>query len=391
MKVFLNDEHIGELSEDPMGYSFCYKKGWKRPISQSLPIREEPYRVEAMRFFGNLLPEEEVRDEMAKILKVDVKSDYEFFKAAGHDLAGALHFGEGESRKPELIQLKEAGFRRKRLSVKEILGNEKPKFSLAGAQSKLGVTYKDEKLYLPVGQPSTHILKIDGLKFPAVQNEIFCSNLAKRIGLDVPKVLPILKGENLFSLHERYDREKGKRIHQEDLLQALSREYGHKYEDRGGPGLKKLYEMVKSTSDEVTTDQDRFLDWVLFNFLIRNGDAHAKNLSLLYTDKGIRFAPLYDLICTSIFKEHIDTHLAITIAGEKDFNKVCEKHFKALALELKVGEKYVLSRLKEMANLIMDEISEVEGPWKGYCTAKKLTNKTVKVAKEIKKQAKRFI
>ena len=37
---------------------------------------------------------------------------------------------------------------------------------------------------------------------------------------------------------------------------------------------------------------------MIFNHIIGNADAHAKNLSMLYYDQGIQLAPFYDILCT---------------------------------------------------------------------------------------------
>jgi serine/threonine-protein kinase HipA len=35
----------------------------------------------------------------------------------------------------------------------------------------------------------------------------------------------------------------------------------------------------------------------MFNYLIGNADAHAKNISIVISDKGYRGADIYDLLC----------------------------------------------------------------------------------------------
>jgi len=391
VKVFWNNDLVGYLEEEGEWYSFTYEEGWNRPLSQSLPIRKEPYHEEAVRFFGNLLPEEGVRDEVARLLKIEVKKDFDFFKAAGHDLAGAIRFAEKKEQRTQLIPLKEENFKGRHPRLGQVLGGVLPKFSLAGAQTKIGVRVEGNNVFLPIGGPSTHILKMDGVNFPGVQNEIFCTNLAGVMGLDVPRVTPLLKGGNLFSLHERYDRAGLERIHQEDLLQALGPKYSDKYESRGGPELKVLYEKVMEASTSKLRDQERFVEWVLFNFLIRNGDAHAKNMSILYPGDACRFAPMYDLICTGVFRGKMDTHLAMTISGEQDFNKVHLKHFENLATGLGMKGSYVTTKLQKMANKILNHLGELDSRWSDYCRRYKLRNQTKSVCREIKKQAKRFV
>lgn len=49
------------------------------------------------------------------------------------------------------------------------------------------------------------------------------------------------------------------------------------------------------------TDRIQFLEMLMFNFLIGNGDAHAKNFSILYEDKYAILAPFYDLMSTILY------------------------------------------------------------------------------------------
>jgi serine/threonine-protein kinase HipA len=51
------------------------------------------------------------------------------------------------------------------------------------------------------------------------------------------------------------------------------------------------------------------LRWAIFNFLIGNADAHAKNLAMIFTDRGPRLAPFYDLICTQVYPDLLRSRL----------------------------------------------------------------------------------
>ena len=69
-----------------------------------------------------------------------------------------------------------------------LAGDDGYRLSLAGAQDKLAVGFKDEKvLLIKGGAPTTHIFKpmIERVKDSA-HNELFCMKLAKMVGLDVP-------------------------------------------------------------------------------------------------------------------------------------------------------------------------------------------------------------
>lgn len=58
-----------------------------------------------------------------------------------------------------------------------------------------------------------------------------------------------------------------------------------KYESQGGPSLKHCAGLVRDQRLGPVAVQG-FLDWVAFNVLLGNADAHAKNLALLYESDG---------------------------------------------------------------------------------------------------------
>ena len=58
------------------------------------------------------------------------------------------------------------------------------------------------------------------------------------------------------------------------------------------------------------------LQWLLFNHLIGNSDAHAKNLSFLVDAQGMRIAPLYDLVCGSVYGYN---DMAQSVSGKTNF------------------------------------------------------------------------
>jgi serine/threonine-protein kinase HipA len=64
----------------------------------------------------------------------------------------------------------------------------------------------------------------------------------------------------------------------------------------------------------------RLLSAVVTNVLLGNGDAHAKNFSLLHDRSGVlRLAPLYDLLCTLHYG---DDRLAMYIDNVRRTNRV---------------------------------------------------------------------
>jgi serine/threonine-protein kinase HipA len=185
------------------------------------------------------------------------------------------------------------------------------RISLAGVQEKLLLTrMPDGRWGQPVdGTPSTHILKPEIAAYPnTVENEAFCMRVAKHLDLQVATVeTSEIAGRKLIVV-ERYDRVVQpdgavERIHQEDFCQATGTRPNDKYQEDGGPSLARIADIVAAVT--VRGSLERLLQTVTLNTLVGNGDAHAKNFSLLHEHSGVlHLAPLYDAMCTLTYDEH---------------------------------------------------------------------------------------
>jgi serine/threonine-protein kinase HipA len=153
------------------------------------------------------------------------------------------------------------------------------------------------------GTPSTHILKPEIAAYSkTVENEAFCMRLANNLALDVARIETTEIAARKLIVVERYDRAvsadgSAERIHQEDFCQATGTPPDTKYQQDGGPSLKRIADISQSVAapDSLT----KLLQAVTLNVLIGNGDAHAKNFSLLHHASGaLTLTPLYDLMCT---------------------------------------------------------------------------------------------
>lgn len=177
--------------------------------------------------------------------------------------------------------------------------------SLAGIQEKLLLTrMTDGHWGRPVdGTPSTHILKPEAERFPnTVENEGYCMRVARHLGLRSASVETTMVGEKKVLVVERYDRKVGpgggvERIHQEDLCQALALPPQRKYQEDGGPSLRKVADLYQSAAGPESLDD--LLRTATLNVALGNGDAHGKNFSILIADDGsLKPAPLYDVLST---------------------------------------------------------------------------------------------
>lgn len=383
LDVFLNKHACGHLTQDDHGaISFAYLREWigrpgALPLSQSLPLRPEPFtRKECGGFFGGILPEQTQRDIIAGNLGISKNNDFAMLELIGGECAGAVTFmpfgaelpsDEHDYRPLDSRELAEIIRQLPRRPL--MAGEEGIRLSLAGAQAKLAVHVDKDKISIPLGgAPSTHILKpaiehFEGIVF----NEALCMKLARSIGLKTAGV-EVRQTEGIdYLLIERFDRKtQGSvttRLHQEDFCQALGIVSEMKYQNEGGPSFKQSFELLRSASSAPAIDLAALLDAAIFNFLIGNHDAHGKNFSLLYVSRstGIQttLAPLYDLVSTIYFPD-LSRKVAMKIGGEYDSSKVLARQFEQFAEEAGLSKAPVVRRVSKIAKLILERLPEVE-------------------------------
>ncbi len=336
---------IGERSRE---YFFQYGDS-ARAISLSLPISTEPFTAERTRpFFEALLPEGTVREQIADQLKLAASDSYGLLSGLGRDCAGALQILEAEriSQTPstswlnreQLDELIEE-LPRYPLGVHE--QDERLRLSLAGVQNKAVLIRDDAGTFgKPLdGMPSTHILKPEprGEDYPGLAtNEYFCMRLAARCGLTAAGVELIQAAGGPCLVVERFDRELSsfppRRVHQEDLCQALGLTPDFKYQKEGWrlPSYAALAELLDKHSPSPGLDRLAGAQAAVFHYLVGNADAHAKNISLIHGADGVHLAPLYDVVCTAAYPQ-LDPHLAMSIGDELDPDSITRIHFADLA------------------------------------------------------------
>ena len=382
LDVYLREEVAGHLVQDDDGQmSFAYQESWLRKpaaaaLSQSLPLRQERFpQKECRGFFGGILPEESKREIIARNLGISAGNDYAMLDEIGGECAGAVTFI------PAGQELPKRDYRYRKLDAKELAGilRELPKrpllagekgmrLSLAGAQDKVAVRIEGEEVSLPLGgAPSTHILKPAVKRFRGVVfNEALSMTLAAHMNLPTAKV-ETRKVEDVEYLQvERYDRKLVtidgapgvKRLHQEDFCQALNIVSELKYQREGGPSLKQCFTLLRNISTAPVIDLANLLDAGIFNYLVGNNDAHGKNFSLLYPDKEIRLAPLYDAISTIYYPE-LNTDMAMSIGREYSSDKVTPKDFEQLAGDAGLAKLLVRRRVPELATAAIEALDKI--------------------------------
>jgi serine/threonine-protein kinase HipA len=92
-------------------------------------------------------------------------------------------------------------------------------------------------------------------------------------------------------------------------------------------------------------------DSIIFNTLIGNHDAHAKNFSLLYASKIPTLAPLYDTLSTAIYP-NLTSKLAMEIGSKYKFSEVQARHWDQFAQCAGLSVVQARKRIIELAQQI---------------------------------------
>lgn len=379
LAVWWGQSIAGTLSIDRGGaMHFAYGVDWLADpnapaLSQAMPKRDAEYEDAICKaVFGGLLPEEGQRTAIARALGVSPDNPFRLLAALGGDVAGALAFlptGEnppavttGDPEPLDDAALADLIARLPRVPM--LAGEGGARLSLAGAQSKLPVVLAGGKIAVPLpGQPSTHLIKPEPDRFPGLAaNEAFCLALARAVGLDgVDAELRQVNGCP-YLLVTRYDRvtEDGeaRRLHQEDFAQALGVPSNRKYAAEGGPVFRDCFALLREAASRPALEVLKLVDAAIFNVIIGNADAHAKNFSLLRQEASggpIVLAPLYDLVGTVMWPE-LSPRFAMTFGGAGTLEQLEAKHFERFAADTGVAAPFVRRRASQLAEAVTDAI-----------------------------------
>ena len=409
LHAYWNDRFVGELSQEGARLTFRYDPGYRSsgnalPLSRLLPLWEEAFDDAATRaFFANLLPEGDIRRQVARQLGVSVENVFSLLEGIGGDCAGAISV-----LRPGEASAVSAGYRR--IAPEELsrelaglpahpllAGEEGVRLSLAGAQNKLPLYIENGEFFIPEGRAaSSHILKIPIERLEnTVVNEAFCMNLAQKVGLPAPHAEVVeVQGQQVY-LVERYDRIRGpsgiiERLHQEDFCQALGVLPEMKYEQEGGPGFKRCFDLVGEWSVEPILDSLNLLKWALFNFLVGNADAHAKNLSFLYQAGSVRLAPFYDLLSTAVY-ERLNNKFAMKMGGQKDPRYMMAGDLAKFAAEAGVGLRIVKAQLLELCGRLETELKPLLEYYRETTLNAAIVNEVARVAEQRVRKARSIV
>lgn len=336
LSLWMNGTFVGTWSAGPHKPDVLhYDAAWRaseegRPLSLSLPygIGAAPLRGPAVRhYFENLLPDsKDILVRLARRFNARSIQAFDLLTEIGRDCVGALEILPENSTPADtsgtldaepLTEAQVAQLLRG-TTAETVMGwraeEEDLRISIAGAQEKTALLFKDGVWYLPRGAtPTTHILKlplglIGGMKLDmreSVENEWLCSLILRAFGLPVAACEPVQFEDIKVLVVERFDRRWWRnpsgqsrliRLPQEDMCQATGVAPEHKYEVDGGPGIDRILDILRGSTASAQDRRNFFTAQLLF-WMLSATDGHAKNFSLFLRPGGrFEMTPLYDVL-----------------------------------------------------------------------------------------------
>lgn len=370
MGVALHDELVGLLTYRSSSTSFefldSYLETPRRPVLGQ--IFEEAPRTRWKQghrlpvWFSNLLPEERMRDVLARDLGINPENEFRLLCALGRDLPGAV----------TVVPLPDGTDVTGLLSAEaDVASAETPeaaplvRFSLAGVQLKLSMLWSSNTLTLPgAGTMGDYLVKFPSARYEGVpENEYSMMRWAAEVGIDVPEIAlvnadhlgPIppsfdqFRGQTVYTVR-RFDRTDSTKVHMEDLNQILGNWPGHgKYE---GAGFERLGLVVFTLAGEQAFQE--FVRRLTFCIGIGNEDAHLKNWTMWYPD-GVTpaLSPVYDLVSTIQYQD-LDRGLALKMNGTKDPSKIDLDAMRRLARKAGGSESATTATVTETLRLMRE-------------------------------------
>lgn len=392
LNVLINSDLVGVLSNDSLtnAFSFDYSDNWiadnrAYAITPWLPLlknESQPSEIHSSivrQFFDNLLPEGKGLDTVSILHQVSKSNLIGLLLNIGQDMAGAirvqsLNFKKSQNnilRPLSFIELSERI--KNRITHPFTIWDGKIRMSIAGFQEKIVAFEFDNKWSFVEGvnigsniiiKPEPTSIEMAGM----TGNEFMCMKLAHEIGLPVAPIRIQHVPEPVLVI-SRFDRKTSidgktvERIHVIDGCQALGVSSAYKYERpycnnnssvevkniRDGASLPKLFELLENSLNPESQKLE-LLRWTIFQVLISNTDAHAKNISFFCDSSGLRLAPSYDLLCTAAFSS-IDA-FAMAIGDAFTQEELTPFEWAEFSIQCNLNQKIVGYELKRLIKLV---------------------------------------
>src|SRR3546814_19668774 len=107
-------------------------------------------------------------------------------------------------------------------------------------------------------------------------------------------------------------------------------------------------DLLTSLMRDPISARDELLGRAVYQFLVGNPDAHAKNYSIVYRGDGtLALSKLYDVNNAAAFRSHYKEQLprlAMFVGGERDPTRLAAGHWRDFADEVGIGHAIVHAR-----------------------------------------------
>lgn len=328
---------LGRLSKSQHKHVFTYQHGAVEALSLTMPIRNESYSFPLLHpIFQMNLPEGHLRQVIERATAKHYGSDdLTMLALLGPNQIGRVAYAlakepliEQASFYPDLSMLLGSD---DAMLFEQLLTRFAISSGVAGVQPKVLLDLKT-KATLPL---QSYIVKSWGDEYPELGcNEMFCLSLAKNAGLSVPEFHLSDNGRLLIS--KRFDikaiEHDGEFINKalgfEDFCVLQGKSTSEKYDASLESCTHTLRQFVSPTHQQSALYD--FFKLTLVNILVRNGDAHLKNIGVVYEhlhdyQQGQypiaerKLAPIFDIVSTVPYLPK--DSMALSLTGSKRWPK----------------------------------------------------------------------
>lgn len=316
--VLKQGARAGSLERRPDSVVFRYGDAYRRsggpPVATTLPLRDEPVVTHAPGalppFFSGLLPEGRRLAALRGAVKTSADDELTLLLAVGGDAVGDVQIlpeGEAASETEALVTVSEWSDVRFADFLAASLGP-------SGAVDRVGIPGVQDKvsarmISVPVARADDrYLLKLDPPGFPhVVANEAFFLEAARRSGLETAEAEVVLDADGAPGLLvRRFDRVPVADggvvlLAQEDACQVLGRYPADKYRVTTEAVIGALAGVCRAGPVAALALLKQFA----FAYLTCNGDAHAKNFSVLRRKGEWRPTPMYDVPNSYVYQDFV--------------------------------------------------------------------------------------
>ncbi len=364
--VYKDGELAAHLTRAAAGVvQFTYTDDWLRndapPVATTLPVTATPVVTSGgavPAFFSGLLPEGRRLTALRQGIKTSMDDEFSLLLGVGSDTIGDVRVvPEGGSPEGAPARLRVTSFNEVRFAdLIESMGIQVDRVGLPGVQDKVSAAM----LNLPVTAAGSHLLlKLNPAEFKhLVENEDFFLRAARRSHIRTVDAQLVHDAEGVPGLAvARFDRVevdgRPASLAVEDGCQVLGMPPAGKYL----VSTEELFAKLSSLCEAPIPAAANFLSQIAFANLTGNGDAHAKNFSIIQ-DRNGRWQPTlaYDVPTSQIYN---DQTMALPIHGRRD-GHITGARFVALGAAIGLRERPAVRVLHTVARAADGWIDELD-------------------------------